>query len=316
MNCSGQVVIQILRSLEDGGVPAWLDGGWGVDALLKKETRAHQDVDLIISLENLEKSEALLREAGFIRNERRTDLPTRLVLRNSDDVQIDIHPVTFRPDGSAVHIDGKARGGAKYPYVYSSAGLSGTGMIGGRVVRCTTAAEQIRQKVERHFSPWAASRMRESGLSADLEDILSLLEVFGTDANGIARATEPRKASSAENPVVEAANQFCLRHVSELNAQHSRLVSQCTDLIADRARLQSEFIAIHASTSWRLTAPMRSISQWLKTQGRTLEGLALRFSGGRKRDERFSSPRRLGTTISEPSSSAARTMFMAGRDGA
>src|SRR5262245_5993446 len=104
MKCAGQDVAQVIRLLEESGVPVWLDGGWGVDALLKKETRTHRDMDLIVPFDDLATAEAALAGAGFTRDGRETNLPTRLVLRNSEGLEIDIHPVTFRADGSAVHI--------------------------------------------------------------------------------------------------------------------------------------------------------------------------------------------------------------------
>jgi lincosamide nucleotidyltransferase A/C/D/E len=30
------------------GIGVWIDGGWGVDALLGEETRPHQDLDIIV----------------------------------------------------------------------------------------------------------------------------------------------------------------------------------------------------------------------------------------------------------------------------
>lgn len=144
MKCTGQDVIRIIRLLEGGGVPAWLNGGWGIDALLKKETRPHGDVDFVVPLEYLTTSESVLKAAGFSKDPRRTNLPARLVLRTTEGLEVDIHPVTFRPDGSAVHIVTESGGDLKYVYVHSPAGLSGVGQIDGCVVRCTTAAEQIR----------------------------------------------------------------------------------------------------------------------------------------------------------------------------
>jgi lincosamide nucleotidyltransferase A/C/D/E len=270
MTCTGQDVIRIIRFLEESGVPVWLDGGWAIDALLARETRAHEDVDLIVPFDDLDTAEAVLGEVGFTKNDRRTNLPNRLVLRNCDGLQVDIRPVTFKPDGSAVHIHTAAGGGLKCIYVYSSAGLAGVGKIGGRVVRCATAAEQIRQKVERQYSPWASTRIREGGVSVDLEDICSLLQVFGIGERTPGEPGATLEARPAENPVVEAAGEFCLRHVTELTAQHARLTAQNAELIAQRAGLETQnaelmakIDAIRTSTSWQLTAPMRWTARWL-----------------------------------------------------
>jgi len=49
-------VVELLRLLDKAAIPAWLDGGWGVDALLNTQTRPHKDLDLILSLRNLKGS--------------------------------------------------------------------------------------------------------------------------------------------------------------------------------------------------------------------------------------------------------------------
>jgi lincosamide nucleotidyltransferase A/C/D/E len=35
-------VVALIDQLEQAGVAAWLDGGWGVDALLRRQTRARR----------------------------------------------------------------------------------------------------------------------------------------------------------------------------------------------------------------------------------------------------------------------------------
>ena len=41
-------VLDLYNALERIGVGIWIDGGWGVDALLEKQTRPHQDLDIAI----------------------------------------------------------------------------------------------------------------------------------------------------------------------------------------------------------------------------------------------------------------------------
>jgi hypothetical protein len=214
-------------------------------------------MDLIVPLDCLAAAELVLAKVGFSRDDRETDMPTRLVLRSSEELEIDIHPVTFRPDGSGVHIDTDKQD-RKYAYVYSAVGLSGVGMVDGRVVRCTTAAEQIRQKVERRYSPWAENRVRWQGVSTDLDDIRTLLRVFGAEQGTIAAEEPPMR-----NAVVDAAEQFCLQHVASLNAQHSQLTAQHVELVSRYAELSAQHAAMLASTSWQLTAPMRWAARWL-----------------------------------------------------
>jgi lincosamide nucleotidyltransferase A/C/D/E len=41
-------VIEIYTELERLGVRIWIDGGWGVDALLGRQTRPHADLDIAV----------------------------------------------------------------------------------------------------------------------------------------------------------------------------------------------------------------------------------------------------------------------------
>ncbi len=41
-------VMDMSGALEDAGVPFWLAGGWGVDALVGHQTRRHDDIDIVV----------------------------------------------------------------------------------------------------------------------------------------------------------------------------------------------------------------------------------------------------------------------------
>ena len=277
-------VVQIFRLLEESGVPVWLDGGWGVDALLKRETREHLDLDLIVPVEYLNAAESALGNVGFLKDDHQTLMPVRLVFRNSEELEIDIHPVTLKPDGSAEHIYIAEDTGNLHPFVHSAAGLSGVGVINGRIVRCTTAAEQIRQRVERRYSPWGQDRIRANGVSADLEDIISLQQELGIHEGKLAQGATISEAQPTGNTVVNLTEQFCLQlnaQHAQLTAQHTQLNAQHTQLTAQHAQLNAQLNAISASTSWRLTAPMR----WtVKLAARILTGLTQSQLSSKSRD--------------------------------
>ena len=42
---SSKDVIELYNALNQVQISIWIDGGWGVDALLGEQTRAHKDVD-------------------------------------------------------------------------------------------------------------------------------------------------------------------------------------------------------------------------------------------------------------------------------
>jgi lincosamide nucleotidyltransferase A/C/D/E len=115
----------------------WLDGGWGVDALLGEQTREHDDVDLVVELKCLEDVIAALAPLGFELSE--DYIPTRAVLRSADGRQVDLHPVTFDVEGTGWQRGAEPDGGdAAYP-----ADGFGEGQVLDRVVPCLTPELQI-----------------------------------------------------------------------------------------------------------------------------------------------------------------------------
>jgi len=80
-------VIEALTPLEPR-----LDGGWGVDALLGEQTRAHDDVDIVIARRDAHTARALLEPLGFEHDlTAAPGLPARLVLRDPSGRQVDLH---------------------------------------------------------------------------------------------------------------------------------------------------------------------------------------------------------------------------------
>ena len=57
--------VEIISYADNNGIDIWLDGGWGVDALLETETRAHNDIDLFVEKINRRKFIDIIKEKGF-----------------------------------------------------------------------------------------------------------------------------------------------------------------------------------------------------------------------------------------------------------
>ncbi len=53
-------VIDLYAQLGDLGIQVWIDGGWGVDALLGEQTRPHGDLDIVIQQEDVPRLRELL----------------------------------------------------------------------------------------------------------------------------------------------------------------------------------------------------------------------------------------------------------------
>lgn len=129
-------VLAVLAALDAAGVPAWLDGGWGVDALVGRQTRPHSDLDLVIALGQAGRAESALRLLGFaVVDDAR---PTRLVLRDGAGRQIDCHTVTFDATGGGVQELPDAAA-----FRYPAEGFRGTGRVAGQPVACLTAEVQV-----------------------------------------------------------------------------------------------------------------------------------------------------------------------------
>ncbi len=58
-------VIDFYTTLENLGIEMWVDGGWGVDALLGEQTRPHKDLDIAIQQKDVSKLRELLEVRGY-----------------------------------------------------------------------------------------------------------------------------------------------------------------------------------------------------------------------------------------------------------
>jgi hypothetical protein len=92
-------VLEILGLLRQAGADVWIGGGWGIDALVGCQTRDHRDLDLMHRQEQEPAVVAVLTDAGFAETLDRR--PVRSVVADTQDREIDLHPLAFAPDGHA-----------------------------------------------------------------------------------------------------------------------------------------------------------------------------------------------------------------------
>jgi lincosamide nucleotidyltransferase A/C/D/E len=129
-------VVRIVDRLEAAGIEAWVEGGWGVDALAGEQTRPHDDLDLIVRVADVPVMREILGRDSFGLVE--GELDSNFVLRDSQGREVDVHPVRF--DGRGDGIYQMANG---HDWVFPAAGFAGRGQVGPRNVRCLTAEVQM-----------------------------------------------------------------------------------------------------------------------------------------------------------------------------
>jgi lincosamide nucleotidyltransferase A/C/D/E len=128
-----QTVLALYNSLEKLGVKIWLDGGWGVDALLEKQTREHNDLDIVIQEKNVGQLLDLLERNGYKEIKLEIARPHNFVLADEQGNEVDTHVIV--PDDKGDGIYGPVANGEMYP----AASLTGIGSINGQSVRCISA---------------------------------------------------------------------------------------------------------------------------------------------------------------------------------
>ena len=135
METSGSEVVRVLAALEAAGVDAAITGGWGVDALLGRQTRPHGDVDVGIAATNVDRAIDALAAIGYALHEDRR--PARIVLRARAGV-VDLHPIAWTSTGEGVQ-----QGFDDVVITYPVGSLDALGTIAGETVRCGTPELQL-----------------------------------------------------------------------------------------------------------------------------------------------------------------------------
>jgi lincosamide nucleotidyltransferase A/C/D/E len=149
-------VIEIVQLLNQNRIDVTIDGGWGVDALLGKQTRSHNDLDIAIQHKDVEQVRALLEARGYKDVPRDDTRDCNFVLGDHQGHQVDIHSYTF--DAAGNHVYGVA---------YPAESLTGTGSVNGYPVKC--------------ISPeWAVTFHTGYAVDAnDYHDVRALCQRFG-----------------------------------------------------------------------------------------------------------------------------------------
>ena len=156
-------VIDLYLTLENLGVKIWIDGGWGVDALLGEQSRPHKDLDIAIQHEDLPKLREVLQERGYKDVKVEIARDWNFVLGDEHGREIDVHVIVL--DGQGDGLYGRPENEEKYP----APSLTGSGRIEGRMVRCISPEWMVRFH--------SGYELKDK----DIRDVSALCRKFGID---------------------------------------------------------------------------------------------------------------------------------------
>ncbi|SEF18919.1 nucleotidyltransferase domain-containing protein [Jiangella alba] len=157
-------VVDVLRG---AGVPAWLFGGWGLDARIGRITREHGDVELWVERPDGDRGAAALTDAGAVVLDTQPPEESREFSWNG---------LAFSTAYFDAHADGTFRPQGRWSDWVFPAGSFGDipGHLGGRPVPAMSAAGMLAMKQQfptlRNGGPWRPK---------DVRDIAALRELVG-----------------------------------------------------------------------------------------------------------------------------------------
>jgi lincosamide nucleotidyltransferase A/C/D/E len=140
-------VRELVQHLERASAPVWIDGGWAVDALLRRQTRDHGDLDIAIERRHVEAARAVLTSLGFRDVERDDSRSWNFVLGHPDGREVDFHVIELDERGNGIY------GPPENNDFYPSNTLAGTGVLDGHPMRCLSPGGLIAFRVEYPHPP-------------------------------------------------------------------------------------------------------------------------------------------------------------------
>ncbi len=130
-------VLFLYKELEKRDIKVWLDGGWGVDALLGQQSRAHDDIDLIVQKKDVTNLNNYLEAKGYSQIQTDDARSWNYVLGDREGHKVDVHVIVIDRKGKGIY--GPVENDEKYP----ANALTGVGKIDDVKVSCLTADYQL-----------------------------------------------------------------------------------------------------------------------------------------------------------------------------
>lgn len=146
VNMTTEDASELYELLRRTNIRCWVMGGWGVDALVGSQTRAHHDLDVLVLAEDLRSLRQLFNDRGFAikhvweAENRLVDVdgetwPTAFVAADNNGLELDVHVVELR-NGIVVPV-------CNVPWRFDPGSLDGRGVISGRPIACLAARTQV-----------------------------------------------------------------------------------------------------------------------------------------------------------------------------
>jgi len=126
-------LLKIRSELNELGIDIWIDGGWGIDALLGKETRNHKDIDFIADKKFYKQIREYFTKKGYVVSTEEPDERWHFIM-DGPEGELDVMLVGFLEEGGATYepvgVDVEA---------FPAFAFEGRGSIKGVDVRCVSA---------------------------------------------------------------------------------------------------------------------------------------------------------------------------------
>jgi len=142
---SAHDAVALCRLFEQENIRFWVMGGWGVDALLHRETRPHKDLDLLVALGDLPTLWKLVDDHGFTLRyvwqenrwlgEETHRQPSAFAVADGQGRELDVHVIDIGPDGAIIQLYDP-------PWAFPNA-ITGQGSIAGAAVTCVSRERQL-----------------------------------------------------------------------------------------------------------------------------------------------------------------------------
>lgn len=128
-------VVEIISDLREIGIEVILDGGWGIDALLKKQTRPHKDLDFLINKPDVEKLKEYFANRGYAVTD---DSQWWHFMLDDGFSVVDVHVIDIDEAGNGVY------GPKEMNALFPADGLNGSGEILGLPVNSLTPEYRVK----------------------------------------------------------------------------------------------------------------------------------------------------------------------------